>query len=881
MRNSSGTPLGIQAWSPVKIGGLGYCTGLVLNSAGMWCRTDVGGAYRWDAAAGKWVQMISAASMTLPDPLTVIGNRFGCFELSCGAGSSTNLRMAFRSHIFKSTDGGQSWTDTNINGSTGLYMGSNDQTSGNVRIIANKLVQDPSNDDVAYFGSQADALWREMSGSWSQIASVPASSLTNAARVIIIAIDPTSALVGSGATSRRSAVYASVAGKGLYQSTDGGTTFSLLASASSFSSAATLSCTTTSGSAVVTMASTTGLTAQMGISGTGIPANSAIVSVDSSTQITISANATASGTNNLAFYAIYQAWFLNFDASGKLWLCLNNGGGQNVWTYASSTWTQLSLPFSEVVRSIRVDPKDATRWVAQKESGCPALTKNSGGTWQVWNTPNQSSTAENVPIIASVLNTTFLGGQSASFADIIPHPVENYDYVPMGLGICRFANPWPATVSTSNKLVWLEHAAGIEELVANSVLITPNGRTLVGSQDKAIIQIPTSGYPAQSYPPASLDTGFGMDYAADNNDWIVAIANNQAGGQLTGLSSDGGANFLPFTKFLSCTTTSGSAVVTTASTIGLYAGQHVTGTGIPTNTNILSVDSSTQITLSANATASATGTLTFAPTAYLGGSVAVGNQGDVHIFPGQNARPKVSNDSGAIFATPTFVGFTQPANGTENGWGFGTSNTRRFIVRVDKANPSKVFAYNYGCPSDGAGGANSKGLWKSVDRGNTYNRVARTDGGAASIIDPLFVGFHAQLLHDRGILYLCPGESGDSYNGDATNLTYRTEDEGLTWTVLGELYEINLLAITKPLPGSSVHTLLALGWKTILGVPTFGFYRSVNKGANWTLLTNSTSFDHAYAMAADPIKFGRAIVGRTGTGNEETNYQYRIRLKAA
>jgi hypothetical protein len=51
--------------------------------------------------------------------------------------------------------------------------------------------------------------------------------------------------------------------------------------------------------------------------------------------------------------------------------------------------------------------------------------------------------------------------------------------------------------------------------------------------------------------------------------------------------------------------TSGSAVVTsiTPNTTGLVAGQAIKGTGIPVDTVILSVDSSSQITLSANATA--------------------------------------------------------------------------------------------------------------------------------------------------------------------------------------------------------------------------------------------------------------------------------------
>ncbi len=64
---------------------------------------------------------------------------------------------------------------------------------------------------------------------------------------------------------------------------------------------------------------------------------------------------------------------------------------------------------------------------------------------------------------------------------------------------------------------------------------------------------------------------------------------------------------------LTGTTTNGSATVGfLSSTTGLAIGMSVSGTGIPGATTILTVDSSTQITLSANATASGSVTLTFA-----------------------------------------------------------------------------------------------------------------------------------------------------------------------------------------------------------------------------------------------------------------------------
>lgn len=65
------------------------------------------------------------------------------------------------------------------------------------------------------------------------------------------------------------------------------------------------------------------------------------------------------------------------------------------------------------------------------------------------------------------------------------------------------------------------------------------------------------------------------------------------------------------------TLSNGSAVVTgITNTINISPGLAVSGTGIPANTTVLSVDSATQITLSANATATGAQSLTYTGTVY-------------------------------------------------------------------------------------------------------------------------------------------------------------------------------------------------------------------------------------------------------------------------
>jgi hypothetical protein len=108
-----------------------------------------------------------------------------------------------------------------------------DSNGGNQRLYQHKLEGRSDQRLVVYFGAHKGTLWRRLSGAWASIATVPAcpSYIIDDDKAILIGIDNTSALTGAGATSRRSIVYASSAGNGLYKSTDGGTTFSLLASA--------------------------------------------------------------------------------------------------------------------------------------------------------------------------------------------------------------------------------------------------------------------------------------------------------------------------------------------------------------------------------------------------------------------------------------------------------------------------------------------------------------------------------------------------------------------------------------------------------------------------------------------------------------------------
>src|SRR5438045_3182537 len=104
-------------WKNAPIGGGGFVTGIITHrgSGDRYCRTDVGGAYRWDSANNKWVQLL--------DWLNESENGFmGVEALALDSQNANNVYMlcgisyinSGRTAILKSTDKGNTFTYTDV-----------------------------------------------------------------------------------------------------------------------------------------------------------------------------------------------------------------------------------------------------------------------------------------------------------------------------------------------------------------------------------------------------------------------------------------------------------------------------------------------------------------------------------------------------------------------------------------------------------------------------------------------------------------------------------------------------------------------------------------------------------------------------------------------
>ncbi len=212
-------------WHSVTIVGGGFVPGIVFSPAErglMYCRTDIGGAYRRDSLSNRWI------------PLTDwIGwddwNLLGIESIGLDPQDSARVYLAAGTYtqswagngaILRSSDRGETWARTNMP----FKMGGNEDG----RSTGERLVVDPSQTAILYFGSRKDGLWRSVDygANWSKVSSFPTGSLTSGLGIGFILFDPRGSVAGQACLT----IYAGCSGSvGLYRSTDGGGTWAPVA----------------------------------------------------------------------------------------------------------------------------------------------------------------------------------------------------------------------------------------------------------------------------------------------------------------------------------------------------------------------------------------------------------------------------------------------------------------------------------------------------------------------------------------------------------------------------------------------------------------------------------------------------------------------------
>jgi len=226
----SQTKLSAQTFGNVAFGGGGFITGIVHHptSGDVYCRTDVGGAYRWDATNSKWIPLLDWNS---EDELTYQGVEALALDpqnannlyLFCG----TDYFNGGKTAILKSTDKGNTFSIVEVTSQFKTHGNSLGRGNGE------RLAVDPNNSNILFCGSQANGLFKSTNGgsNWT-LAWNGVTTTSNGNGINFVVFDPSSAVGGVTKT-----IYIGVSRTGasnIYKSTDGGSTFTAIQPDNSF-----------------------------------------------------------------------------------------------------------------------------------------------------------------------------------------------------------------------------------------------------------------------------------------------------------------------------------------------------------------------------------------------------------------------------------------------------------------------------------------------------------------------------------------------------------------------------------------------------------------------------------------------------------------------
>lgn len=220
----SQTKLSGQTYGNVAFGGGGFVTGIVghKTSGDLYCRTDVGGAYRWNAAASKWIALLDWTS----DNQT---GYQGVEAIAVDPQDANNLYILAgtsyfnggKTAILKSADKGNTFTEVNVTTQFTAHGNGMGRSNGE------RLAVDPNNSNILFCGTRSKGLWKSTNGgnTWT-LAWNGVTTTANDNGICFVLFDPSS--VSGGITQT---IYIGVSRTGannIYKSTDGGNTFTAI-----------------------------------------------------------------------------------------------------------------------------------------------------------------------------------------------------------------------------------------------------------------------------------------------------------------------------------------------------------------------------------------------------------------------------------------------------------------------------------------------------------------------------------------------------------------------------------------------------------------------------------------------------------------------------
>jgi hypothetical protein len=219
--------------------------------------------------------------------------------------------------------------------------------------------------------------------------------------------------------------------------------------------------------------------------------------------------------------------------------------GSTAWKFTGSSWTNMNS--EQNWHTVAVDPADPKRLVLGNGGGYLNQSLDGGTTWGgvIWGPDGRAiRVAADIPWLAWTNETSMSSG------DMIFDPADsNKLYFAEGIGVWHTTldsnQPWNIAVT------WNSQSIGIEQLVANQIIVPPDGKPNVLSWDRPVFYLsnpdsfPSAHGPDNEY---AIVMGWAVDYARNNPSYVAAIM-NWWGREKSGYSTDGGQTWTPFASY--------------------------------------------------------------------------------------------------------------------------------------------------------------------------------------------------------------------------------------------------------------------------------------------------------------------------------------------
>ncbi|NHZ36625.1 cellulose binding domain-containing protein [Massilia rubra] len=218
-------------WNSVAMGGGGFVSAVIPSKTqkGLaYARTDVGGAYRWDNTAARWVPLLDWASedetgLLGVESITLDPKNPAKLYMLAGISYFNNGKTM----ILRSSDYGKTFIKTDV---SALFKA---HGNGMGRQTGERLQVDPGSSNILYVGTRANGLFKstDSGATWARLSSLNVTTTPNENGINFVALDPSSVVNGA---AQRIVVGVSRFGyvaPNLYRSNDGGQTFAPVAGA--------------------------------------------------------------------------------------------------------------------------------------------------------------------------------------------------------------------------------------------------------------------------------------------------------------------------------------------------------------------------------------------------------------------------------------------------------------------------------------------------------------------------------------------------------------------------------------------------------------------------------------------------------------------------